>query len=95
MRLYMGLHAVSTSVVAAFGILMIAFAVHALSLALRRRQDRAVRPLSIYAALRLGIGLSGLWLALGGGALAGWTMVGFIVIHLMWRVALQRRTSLM
>jgi len=72
---------------------MLAFAAHACLLAVRRRNMETTRALWVYAFLRLSIGCAAVWLGLGGGAAAGWTLAILILVHFGWRAWLQRQMA--
>jgi hypothetical protein len=77
--------------VLAFGLAMLGFGGHALLVGVRRWETGERTVLLTYAGFRLATGGAALWLALGGGGIAGWTMAFFIVAHLAWSFILSRR----
>ena len=82
-------------VVFAFGALMLGMAGLMLSLALRaRRADEDWSVVAGYVVLRVGAGASAIWLALGGGAIAGWLLVAFVIGLPVWASLMRRRRGI-
>ena len=78
-----------------FGAAMLGLAAFMLSLALQTRhahEDWTV--LLGWMVLRVGAGVSAIWLALGGGAVAAWTLVAFLVCSPVWGTVMRRRRGI-
>lgn len=79
-------------VVFAFGVGMLGAAATVLFGALgTKHRDEDWTIVAGYAVLRAGSGASAIWLALGGGAAAGWTIVAFVVAYPIWMSTMRRR----
>ncbi len=76
----------------AFGVGMLAIAATVLLLALRAEHPGEDSSFAVgYSILRAGSGLAAIWLALGGGVTAGWTLVAFLVAYQVWVTLIRRR----
>jgi hypothetical protein len=83
------------AVVIAFGVLMVGVAAYVMSVAFRARcVDEEWNIVVVYAALRFGTGASAIWLGLGGRAIAGWTLVVFVVAFPVWATLMRRRRGI-
>jgi hypothetical protein len=75
-----------------FGLLMLGLAAQVVVLALRTgHDDEDWAVLAGYVVLRAGSGVAAIWLALGGGATAGWCLVAFVVAYPIWQTVMRRR----
>jgi hypothetical protein len=71
---------------------MMGSAAYVLVLALRAKhpqEDWSV--LAVHVALRAGGGFAALWLAFGGGAIAGWTLAVLLLAQVAWREVARRQ----
>jgi hypothetical protein len=81
--------------VVAFGSGMLAIATTMLLLALRAKHPAEDWSFVVgYSVIRAGSGVAAIWLALGGGATAGWILVAFIVAYPVWMNLMRRRRRL-
>jgi len=79
----------------AFGLVMVGVAAWVLSLTIRARnadEDWAI--VVGYVFLRAGSGLAAIWLALGGGSTAAWTLVAFVAVYPIWMTVMRRRRDI-
>ncbi len=80
------------AVLLAFGAAMLGFSGVILWAAIRNvHADEDWAVVGVLVALRTGAGVAAIWLAVGGGKAAGWTMVGFIVAYPIWMEVMRRR----
>ena len=89
---FAGLEGAARAVVSGFGLVMLGAAGVVLQSVLRAKSPDEDWTIVVgYVVLRAGAGVSAIWLALGGGAAAGWTMVACVAVYPVWMQIMRRR----